>query len=724
MAHRRQVILGWLATAIAVTAIAGAVGRQYANNFSLPGTDSQRAVNLLQSRFPAQSGDLEQVVWHVSSGTVSDASTKAAIEPLLAKIATLPHVTYVVSPYGAKGSQQVSANRQTAFATVGYDKRANLLPDDTGNGILDAIKAVHAQGLSVAAGGQVIEDAESKGIGFATGVGVLAALVILFLTFGSLVAAGMPMMTAGFGLVTGIGLIGLMTHVVSTAQFAPELAVMIGLGVGIDYALFITTRFREAYGRTGDVDRAVLEAMDTSGRAVVLAGTTVIIALLGMLTLGVSFLNGVAVAAAFAVLLTLAASLTVLPAMLSRFGERVALGRRKGKPAATETPARDPLFRRWAGLIQRHPWISATSALAVLIVFIIPVTALRLDSSDASNDPSSYSSRHAYDMLAAGFGKGFNGPLSIVAELPAPGQTAGLAPLAAALKSTPDVSTVLAPRISPDREVALLRVYPTSAPEALATTNLVNNLRKDVIPPLERRTGEHVLVGGFTAGAIDFSRVLGHKLPLFIGVVVLLSALLLLVIFRSLVIPVQAAIMNLLSIGGALGVVTALFQWGWLGSLLGVRAGPIEGFVPVMMFAIVFGLSMDYEVFLISRVHEEWVRGRDASRAVLDGLAFTGRVITAAAAIMVCVFLSFLLGDERVIKEFGLGLGGAIFLDAVVVRCLLLPAVLEILGERTWWLPESLARRLPRVRIEGSLAGLPEDPELAVAPASDATVSA
>jgi RND superfamily putative drug exporter len=353
--------------------------------------------------------------------------------------------------------------------------------------------------------------------------------------------------------------------------------------------------------------------------------------------------------------------------------------------------------------VQSHPWPLAIVSLLVMLALVAPVTALRLENGDAGNDPANTSTRQAFDLLAQGFGAGFNGPLQIVVELPSPGRAASLPAVRSAVASTPDVAAVTAPRISPSATVAVMQAYPQSAPQAQATTDLVNHLRHDVLPQFTRTAGVTVLVGGFTAGSIDFANVLAGKLPLFIAVVVVLSALLLFTIFRSLVIPVQAAVMNLLSIGGALGITVLVFQKGWLSGLFGVEKGPVEPWIPVLMFAVVFGLSMDYEVFLVSRVREEWVRHRNARTAVADGIAFTGRVITAAAAIMICVFLSFLLGSQRSVKEFGFGLAVAVFLDAVVIRCVLLPAVLEVLGPLTWKLPPWLDSRLPRIRIEGSL---------------------
>ena len=706
IAHRRRVVIAWVAIAIVASLLAQAAGRNYSTNFSLPGTEAQRALDLLTREFKAQSGDIDTIVFHTSQGTVESPAVRGAIMPLLAQVKTMPHVVAVISPYSARGALQVSRDRKTGFATIDYDKRANLIPNAAGKPVLAAVNRVNGvNGLQVAAGGQVIEQAEGFNIGPATVVGVLAAMVILLITFGSLIAAGMPLITAGLGLITGVALIGLATHVTSMSNVAPELALMIGLGVGIDYALFIVTRFRENYGRSHDVGESVVEAMDTSGRAILLAGCTVVIALLGMFATTVTFLYGLAIASVLAVLLVLLASLTLLPALLSRFGERLVRPSRAARRRAAEAkPPRESMWRRWSLMVQSRPWPLAIAALVVTLGFVGPVIALRLDNSDAGNDPSNTSTRHAFDLLARGFGPGFNGPLQLVAELPGPGQVSSLPALRAAVAGTPDVAAVTQPRVSPSGNVAVIQAYPRSAPQDQATTDLVNHLRQDVLPPFAHRTGTKVLVGGFTAGSIDFANVLSGKLPLFIAIVVVLSALLLFVIFRSLVIPIQAAVMNLLSIGGALGATVLVFQKGFLASALGVQQGPVEPWIPVLMFAVVFGLSMDYEVFLVSRVREEWIRHRDASNAVADGIAFTGRVISAAAAIMICVFLSFMLGNERSVKEFGFGLAAAVFLDALVVRCMLLPAVLEILGPATWKLPRWIDARLPHINIEGTAA--------------------
>jgi RND superfamily putative drug exporter len=743
--HRKYVALGWIVLLLAVNAFAQSAGTEYSNNFTLPNSDAQRAADLLQRSFPSQAGDRDTIVYKVSSGTVSDPAVRARMEAMFAQVARLPHVTEVISPYaGRAAGKSISANRRIAFATVVFNEKANLLPKSAPERVVAVAQAAAEPGLQVALGGQAIEATEQAGFGLSAAIGLVAAVVVLLMTFGSLIAMGLPIITALLGLGTGLGLIALGTHVIDTPNFSSELAAMIGLGVGIDYALFIVTRFREAYATPsptfGDARESVVRAMDTAGRAVLFAGTTVVIALLGMMLLGVSFLYGVAIAAAVGVLLVMLGSLTLLPALLTTFGDRVARPSRrarrraataqgeKASQSAPTTQVGTGAWLRWSKFVQRRPWTIAAASALVMLVIAAPATALRLGSSDASNDPAGQTTHKAYELLAQGFGQGFNGPLLVVAKVPNPRKEAAeqgvlltqaphsggppVEKLRAAIAATPGVVSVTPAKLNPSGEVATITVYPRSSPQAYATTQLVERLREEVVPPLAKRTGMTVYVGGVTAGAVDFATVLSHKLPLFIGVVVLLSALLLMIVFRSFVIPLQAAVMNLLSIGASLGVIVAIFQWGWLGGLFGVQQGPIESFIPVMLFAIVFGLSMDYEVFLVSRMHERWVHTGDDSRAVQEGLALTGRVVTAAAAIMVCVFLSFMLGEDRIIKEFGLSLASAVFLDALVVRCLLLPAVLSIIGRRTWELPAWLDRLLPRINIEGtSLSGTGEHRE-------------
>jgi RND superfamily putative drug exporter len=702
--HRRIALISWVVLLIAVTIGATSVGTRQATNFTLPGTDTQRAVDLLQRDFPSQAGDEDQIVFRAASGRVDSPALQSQISPMLKQVAASPHVSGVVSPFSKDGAGAISKDGRIAFATVTFDERANNLPKSAIDKVISIAEGARSDQLQVELGGQAIEQAQQPGFGFTTGIGILAAIIILLITFGSLAAMGLPIVTALLGLGTGVGLIAFGSQILDMPDFATELAIMIGLGVGIDYSLFIVTRFRENFRNGEDVDSAVVSAMDTAGRAVVFAGLTVIIALMGMFALGVSFLYGVAVAASLTVLMTLLAALTVLPALLSRFGERIGRRRRRRRerddaprPVAD---AHSGLWARWAAFIQRHPWPAALAGLAIMLTLVAPVLTMRLGSSDAGNDPSTTTTRKAYDLLAEGFGPGFNGPLQIVTTLPRPNDQAALTSISATLAHDPGVASVSPPRLTPDGRTAVLLAYPRSAPQDQATTDLVTQLRDTTLPPVEIATNTTVLVGGVTAAQVDFTHVLSGKLPVFIAIVVLLSALLLLVVFRSLLIPLQAALMNLLSIGASLGVIVAIFQHGWLGGLFGVEPGPIDSFIPVMLFAIVFGLSMDYEVFLVSRIHEEWTHRHNASQAVVRGLASSGRVITAAATIMVCVFLSFVLIDERTVKMFGLSLAAAVFLDAFVVRSLLVPATLELLGRATWILPSWMERRLPHLAIE------------------------
>jgi putative drug exporter of the RND superfamily len=712
--HRRRALIAWVVVLVAVLGVSSAVGTRKANQFSLKGTESQRAQDLLTRDFPAQSGDVDQIVFHARKGRITDPAIRARVDAAVARVARLPHVTTVTSPYAAAGGRAISGDGRIAFATVTFDKQAPELSKPTVERVISGAEQARAPSLQVELGGAAIEQAQDASFGAAGAVGLAAAIVVLLIAFGSFVAMGLPIVTALLGLGTAFGAIALASQVIDMPDFSSDLAAMIGLGVGIDYSLFVVTRFRENRRGGDGVKPATVVAMDTAGRAVLFAGSTVIIALLGMFVLGVSFLNGLAVASAIAVLFTMLSALTALPALLSRIGERIAR-RRPGRRSAATTAngAGAGFWARWARLIRRHPWPAAVAGLAIMLVIAVPALSMRMGLSDAGNDPAGNTTRKAYDLLAEGFGQGFNGPLEIVAQLPHRNDTAALGGIAGALRETPGIASVSQPQISARGRTVVYQAFPRSAPQAGATSDLVRTLRDTVLPPIAHKSGATILVGGVTAGSIDFTQVLSNKLPLFIAVVVGLAALLLLVVFRSVVIPVQAAVMNLLSIGAALGVTVAVFQYGWLDGLLGVDKGPIESWLPVMLFAIVFGLSMDYEVFLVSRIHEEWIRRRDPSRAVVDGVATTGRVITAAATIMVCVFLAFVLLPERPVKMFGLSLASAVFLDAFVIRSLLLPAVLELLGRATWWFPERIGRRMPRLATEPGPPPVAEQPEAA-----------
>ncbi|MGN6188892.1 MAG: MMPL family transporter [Conexibacter sp.] len=693
--HRALAIGGWVALLVGLIVLSGAAGTRYAETFTLPGTDSQRAYDLLKTDFPAQSGDSDQIVLHATRGTL--AGQRAPIAAMLRRVAQIPHVSGVARPV-------VSRDGTIAFATVSFDERANVLPKADAQRLIDTAQAIESPALQVELGGHAIEQAQQQSFGTASAIGLAAAIVVLLLTFGSLTAMGMPILTAVLGLGTAIGLIGLLSHVLDTPSVSTELAAMVGLGVGIDYALFIVTRYREAYRGGASVEDSVVTAMDTAGRAVLFAGMTVIIAVLGMCLLGVDFLYGMAVATALAVLMTLLASLTLLPALMSRFGERLGRFGRRARRRMEDGRPHESFWSGWAELIARRPWPALLAGLAIVLTLALPALSLRLGQSDAGNDVAGSTTRQAYDLLAQGFGPGFNGPLQVVVHVPADAGAGAtrraVGQVSATLRRAPGIVRVTPPVLSPNGRTATVQAFPTSAPQDAATTDLVHRLRAETLPPVAHATGATVLIAGSTAIGIDFSSVLASKLPLFIGVVVTLAALLLLIVFRSLVIPLQAAAMNLLSIGASLGVAVAVFQYGWLSGLVGVQAGPIDAFIPVMLFSIVFGLSMDYEVFLISRVHEEWVRRGDASRAVVQGLAKTGRVITAAATIMICVFLAFAINDDRAIKLFGASFAVAVFIDAFVVRSLLLPALLQLLGRRTWWLPAWLDQRMPHLAIE------------------------
>ena len=697
MAHRWIVVITWIVVTGALFAASLTVGTRKSNNFSLPNTDSQRAIDLLQSRYPAQAGDTDQIVFHTRTGKLTDASERAVIVPLLAHIAHLPHVAGVVSPY-QPGAGAISKTGTIGFATVEFDQAANQLSTASIQNVIHAAESARSPALQVELGGDAITQVLGPSPGFVTLIGLAAAIVVLLISFGSLLAMGLPVVSALFGLGASIGLIALLSHPIDMVDFSSELALMVGLGVGIDYALFVVTRFRSAYRENGgQVEAAVELAMNTAGRAIVFAGSTVVLALLGLCALGVSMLYGAAIAASLAVALVLAASLTLLPVLLRFTGHRI--GRLRGRRAQQREPQAGFWFR-WVSLIQRRPVVAAVAATALLLVLASPALGLRLGQSDAGNDPTSFTTRRAYDLLATGFGAGFNGPLVVAVQLPGAGKTAGLAGLESTLGHTAGVASVATPQLNPARDTAVIMVYPTTSPQSVQTTDLIKRLRSTVLPPLARATGTAIHVDGATAAQVDFAHVLTGKLPLFIIVVVGLSAVLLLLIFRSLLIPLQAALMNLLSFAAALGIVVGIFQHGWLGSVIGVQAGPITPIIPVMVFAVVFGLSMDYEVFLVSRIHEEWRRSGDPSEAVRQGVGNTGRVIIAAAAVMIAVFASVALGSGRELKLVGIALAAAIFLDAVVIRSVLLPAVLELLGRRTWAFPGWLDRRLPRLAIE------------------------
>jgi RND superfamily putative drug exporter len=731
MTHRWQTILLWVVAVVAAFSIGNAVGTKDTSNFRLPGTESQRAYDLLAAHAPKANGGTDQIVYVAKSGSLREGAAKQRMEASRAKVAADKIVADVSDPLAPGG--QLTKDAKIGVATITYKKDFQAYKPKVFTRIQKAVFAERGPELQIEHGGFGAESARFAAQGGGTeGLSLLAAALILMITFGSVIAAGVPLLTAMLALGTTIGLVPVISQVVDTPDFATQLAALIGLGVGVDYALIVVTRYRAEYGRQqreapeptpeqllareqetpkerrdrtrAARSEAILRAQDTAGRTVFFAACTVIIALLGLLLLGLSFLHGPAIASALAVLLTMLGALTVLPALLSRSNDwidrlRLPLPGR-GKRAANAAAGESATWARWSAFVQRNPWPSVVAALLVLLALASPALGMRLGSADAGLDPSGTTTRKAYDLIAKGFGPGINGSFLLATQLPKAGDEAAAKAVATAIARDPGVALVLPPQLSPDKQIATIVLFPKTGPQDVKTTDLLQRLRSDILPPVEQSSGTAVYVGGQTASQEDFSDVIAGKLPLFITVVVLLSALLLMAVFRSIFIPIKAACMNLLSIGASLGFVTLVFQHGFLDSVLDSGVGPIESFVPVMMFAIVFGLSMDYEVFLVSRMHEEWQHTGDATKAIGNGLSTTGRVVTAAATIMIVVFATFALGDDRVIKEFGIGLAIAVLLDAFVIRILLVPALMQLAGRWAWWLPAGVDKRLPQIALE------------------------
>ncbi|MFC5958253.1 MMPL family transporter [Streptomyces pratens] len=686
--HRWAALLLWVAVLAAVTLGSQAAGSAYKNDFSLPGTDSQAATDLFKKHGSAQAGDSVEIV--LKDGRGID-GRKAAVEEMLAEVKGLPSVAEVRSPYA--DASAVSEDGTIGYATVTLEGKAEVVPEEDVTAIIDTAKGAEADGLQVELGGEAVRGAQEKGAPTAELAGILAAVIILGLLFGSVVAAAVPLITALFAVGAAIGLIVLASHVFTVADFTPPITMLVGLGVGVDYALLIFYRYRHELTDGADPAEAGRRALDAAGRTVFFAGCTVIIALLGLVALGLGSLQGMALALALTVLTTMAASLVLLPALLAVVGKHIQ--RRVLKHAAKATAEGKVEGRRWRALaaaVQRRPLPALLVTVLALLALSAPALGMRLGFADAGNDPRTTTSRQAYDLLAEGFGPGFNGPLVVLVQ----GDEAVGEGVQSELAKAEGVAATTPAMPSEDGVLSTVIVFPKTAPQDEGTTDLVHHLRDDVAPGLERDTGAEILVGGSTAASQDFADTVSQRLPLFVAVVVGLSSLLLMLVFRSVLIPIKAALLNLLSISAALGAMTLVFQQGWFG----VQPGPIEAFLPVLIFAIVFGLSMDYEVFLVSRIHEEWERTKDHSLAVREGLATTGKVITAAGAIMVVVFAAFMLSPDRMLQQFGLGLAVAILMDALVIRCLIVPAVMQLLGKWAWWLPAPLARRLPKVVLE------------------------
>ncbi len=750
--RRRLVVFGiWIPAFIALFAVSGAVGTDYHTEFKLPNGEANDVLSLLKSISPEEAGFDAELVFRDPNGVDKD-QVKAALTPFFEQVDALDGVQ-VTNPFTSP-QPEISADGTIGVARLKITDRSQKAALDLADEIRAAGEAVPptlADGstLQLEYGGFIFGKFEFPA---SEALGVIAAVVILVLAFGSVIAMGLPIGTALFGLGMGTAIVGLLSHLQQMPDFTSQMVTMIGLGVGIDYALFIVTRYREALHDGLSVEESVVEAVDTSGRAVLFAGITVIISLLGLFIMGLSFVRGLAIGAAVGVLLMMIASMTLLPALLAMTGTRIdvtsraalitltaivvgALGAiitgtagvllagvaigvltivlsifvkplRAPLPHRREKPREQSLWFRWSRIVQRRPWPILGIAAGVLIVLTLPLFSIRLGFGDNGNVSKEQTVRKAYDLLAQGFGPGSNGPLILTVQGSAVDDVAQRQQFVSLLQSTDGVAAAFSPPDPVRPGLALVTVNPTSAPQDEATSELVRRLRDTVIPS----SGVEAMVGGQTAASLDFASYLGGRLPLLIGAVLVLSFLLLMAVFRSVLVPLKAVVMNLLSIGAAYGVIVAIFQWGWAKDLIGVgKEGPIEAWVPMMLFAIIFGLSMDYEVFLLSRIKEEYDRTGDNATAVADGLAVTARVITAAALIMVCVFSAFVLGDDRSLKLFGLGLAAAVAIDATIVRMLLVPATMELLGNRNWWIPGWIDRLLPRIDVEGHTHLAPVD---------------
>jgi putative drug exporter of the RND superfamily len=695
--RRRWIVLAvWVVALVGTNMASSALGDGFSQRFNLPASDSQKAMELLGGLGDGASGD---IVFKADAG-LADPAARARLDTLVSQIKAVPGVKEVETPFDPT---PLAASKASPDGRIGYIS-VNLgnefpLPEAMTTGVDRAVEAARAPGLQVELGGAF--GAEGPG-NTSELIAVGAAFVILIIAFGSLLAMGLPLLTALFGLGVGMASVGLISHLLSVPEFTTQLAAMIGLGVGIDYALFIVTRYRQGLADGLEPEAAVVKAIDTAGRAVLFAGTTVVISMGGMLLMGIEFIAGLGLGAAAVVAVTVAISVTLLPAILGFTGRNIdklsvpGLGR-------NAHGSREGMWFKWSRFLQRRPWPFALAGLLLLVALSVPVLALRLGTSDNSSLPTSSTVRRAYDLKVEAFGAGANTTVVLVAKIPEGTTAAQLAPISQAVAAQPNVAAALPLFPLPTNPgVAAAMIRPKTSVQDEATQQMIVDLRDNVLPPVVAQVpGVEVHLGGETAIMDDLAALLQSRLPVFIGVVLGLSFLLLLVVFRSIVVPLKAVIMNLLSIGAAYGIVVAVFQWGWGASLFGVgNKGPIESFVPMMMFAILFGLSMDYEVFLLSRIKEEHDRTGDNGLAVADGLSATARVITAAALIMVMVFGAFVLGDQRVIKEFGLGLAVAILIDASIVRMVLVPATMELLGNANWWFPTWLSW-LPVIHVEG-----------------------
>ncbi len=692
--RRRRMVLAWIAAMVVIIGVASSLKGEFNADYNTPGSESKAASDITERRFNGYSGQEIYVVWKDPAGVRS----AAAQQRMNAFFAQAEKVNHIAGHTPIRFSENGQFGTTTLPLTVpGWD-----VTKDQGTQLIDAAQANDGNGLEIKLGGDPINRAESQAS--PEGIGFFAAAIVLLIAFGSVVAAGLPLGIALVGLgISSAGLIPLLANVVDVPDWTTAVSGLIGIGVGIDYSLLVLTRFRSAMRDGKDRHDAVVEAVTTAGRSVIIAGCTVVIAVLGLFLTGLSYMYGVALSAAIAVLVVMLAAITLLPALLSYLGPRVDRLRIPflGRTLRAESSGKESPAARWSHMVQRRPWTAAIVATAILLALAAPALGMRLGFPDAGNDPPGSMTRQAYDLITEGFGPGTNGPVIVAATLPSPSDKAKMDALANQIRSDSDVAFVGPTRVNSTGDAALIPVIPKSSPQDQATQDLVHRLRDHIVPRAVGGSGIDVQVGGVTAALEDQSVFIKDRMPIFIIGVVGLSFLLLLVAFHSPLISLKAAVMNLLSVSAAYGVMTLAANGGGLSNLIGIdHEVPVAPFMPVMMFAILFGLSMDYEVFLISRIREEYLRDGDTRRAVADGLAKTARVITAAAAIMIVVFLAFLASSDTFLKLFGIGLASAIFLDATIVRMVLVPAVMQLLGKRNWWIPDWLERILPRLDVE------------------------
>lgn len=698
--HPKRVLVAGLLFVLIYMIGAIALRGEFADSFELPGSESQQAYDLLNERFPQQAGSTAQIVFKTDAdGGISNPEVQAQISSFLDQVETLPHVVGVLSPLVA--SNQISEQGNIAYATAYYDALSTEIPLSDAQQLVDAMDAANTETLTVTGGGDIVVLTEQEFGSTAEIVGIIAAAIILLIAFGSVVAMGLPIITALLGLLIGLLGVGVVANYMNVATFAPIFASMIGIGVGIDYALFIVTRFREGLQGGMTPQEATARAIDTAGRAVIFAGAVVVISMLGLSVIGVEFVTSLGVSAAFVVAAAVVVALSFLPVFLVLIGKRIDKWSVR-RPRASNDPSTPTFGRSLSNRIQAHPGRFALAATALLLFLALPLLDTNLGFPNAGANPKDFHSRQAYDLMAEGFGVGYSNPLILVIDDPNGIEQSTLAALSQAAGEMDGVVQVDQPIVNQAGDTAVMTVIPSEDANSDVTKNLVTELRSEVIPATLEGTSTLAYVGGPTGSFLDFSDHMESRTPWVFVVVIGLSFLLLTIVFRSPVIALKAAIMNLLSIAAAFGIVIAVFQWGWGKQLFGIEeTQPIAVFLPLMMFAILFGLSMDYEVFLLSRIREFWAHGRSTSDAVADGLAVTARVITAAAAIMVSVFLSFVALPDPITKQFGLGLAAAILIDATIVRLVLVPATMELLGEWNWWFPSWLDRITPHVNIEG-----------------------